>query len=163
MSADNYFCVRRHDGKFVVTMHFMSDDGPLEPIRKNFDGSFVGGCTRAFDTWEEANEYANEEYAEYGVVDYTRIDEVANMRAQRDSYAAEAEALSVKLDRLEAEAVYVIEANGCERSTSGIGTCWQSYAYHAGDYVSSICDPCLFWGALYPADRDLLRGSHDPL
>lgn len=101
MSADNFYVIRRHDGKFVVTMHFASDEGPLRPIRQKADGSYVGGCTRAFDQWEEAHEYAHEEYAEYGVQDYTQIDLVANLRAERDSWAEEAERLKARLKELE--------------------------------------------------------------
>lgn len=72
MSSDNLFLIRKDDGKFVVTMEFASDEYP-RPLVKRPDGSYEGGYTQAFDTWEEANEYAHSEYSEYGVEDLTGV------------------------------------------------------------------------------------------
>lgn len=65
MSADNYFLVRPHGDKFVVTMEFASCEEP-SPI----DGTNVP----TFDTRLEALDYAHSQWAEYGVVDESNVD-----------------------------------------------------------------------------------------
>ena len=57
MSSDNYYQVWRRNGKFYVSMEFMSD----ETVK------FDPECAREFDTLDEAIEYAGSEYSEYGI------------------------------------------------------------------------------------------------
>lgn len=57
MSADNYNLVRKHEGKFVVSMGFVSDE--CDPPIHEHDPRFA--------TLEAAELKANEEWTEYGV------------------------------------------------------------------------------------------------
>jgi len=59
MSSDNYYLVWHRDGAFYVTMEFASSDDPAD-----FDTDFAD----KFDTYEEAMDYAESEYSEYGVL-----------------------------------------------------------------------------------------------
>ena len=58
MSADNYYLIWGRNGKFYVTMEFMSDDDPVD-----FDEEHAA----SFDTLEQAFESLEDEYSEYGV------------------------------------------------------------------------------------------------
>ncbi len=64
MSADNYYLIRPHKGKWAVTMEFASCD--IRPLSVN-DGASI------FDTREEARDYAfdcdSRDPAEYGVTE----------------------------------------------------------------------------------------------
>lgn len=59
MSADNYYRVTKTpDGKFAAMMGFMSD--PEEPF-------YQEGHHQTYDTFKEAYDWANSQYAEYGI------------------------------------------------------------------------------------------------
>lgn len=59
MSADNFYIIRKHPlGGFAAVMGFASYDDDLE-VRPGHD--------RQFFTVDEAWEWANKEYSEYGV------------------------------------------------------------------------------------------------
>lgn len=57
MSADNYFYIRKHEGRYAVTQEWMSDSGP----------SPVGSLAKFYSSIGEAYFWANQEEAEYGV------------------------------------------------------------------------------------------------
>lgn len=59
MSADNYYYVFKRDGKYVVKCRFASFDYEEKD-------DLEGG--KEFDTFDEADRYAREEYSEYGVI-----------------------------------------------------------------------------------------------
>jgi len=95
MSSDNFYLIRRDEDAFVVTMEFASDDD-ARPLVKDKDGNYAGGCTRVFADHAAAWEYADSEYAEYGVQDESGLSyaeglqlELSRLRAairQRDWY-----------------------------------------------------------------------------
>ena len=70
MSADTYMCIRRYHDKFVTTMEWASSPYP-RPLFRDEGGKLVGGYAREFDRHHEAVQYANSEWTEYGIADYS--------------------------------------------------------------------------------------------
>lgn len=66
MSSDNYLLIRKLEGKYVVTNEGASCPSP-GPIYIDDEGNWSKGV--AFDTYEEARDYAYDEWSEYGVED----------------------------------------------------------------------------------------------
>lgn len=70
MSSDNYYTIRRKHGKWEVWMGFMSDSQPpWTPYTQRFLGTLTPSPCMVFSSEEEAQEWAEAQYAEYGVID----------------------------------------------------------------------------------------------
>ena len=65
MSADNYMVVDKVNGRYYVSNQFASDDVWETPEEVAARQEKLGN--HGYDTFDEAVEYADSEYSEYGV------------------------------------------------------------------------------------------------
>lgn len=109
MSADNYFLIRRANGRFGVSMESASDD----------DGhvSAVGHLTTPcpidhpslvwFDSHDEAIAYGDSQYSEYGIYDESEVD------SSRDTFRA-------RLQRFLTNDAHRVSMRGWTRTPDGL-------------------------------------------